>query len=436
MKHIVFVDSTVSGLLAFQAAKRMGCYVTFIQPNDASFLSISIKDDESKLIPHLKFVDDYIKIDSLSDSKFHDLLCSINNDRPIDALLSTSEAAIVPVAKEAEFFNVSYPSYEALCKAVYKNELREVLAKNGIRSTKFEVLTEDELLSGIRPNISIPFVLKPIRGFGKQYSSICYTQNDFYEFVSKMKDARDGSDKMIDALVSHDYLVEEYINGSLHSAEVIVKNGKIQCYATTVRFRSCYSEMLEMTATMPSGLDDSARDEIKKYVQDVFTALNIDVGLYHVELLRDDKGPCLVEINARMMGSVAPQMYRMMTGIDPFELLIKLHLGEEVNIDDSIIKTAGTVVTIASRFGGDIKASYDEVKFRELLKKYDIDFCTAWVQPKQSVNLYTGNIGTIGHVIIQGDEPYAVAKKGHYFLTELDELYGLELAKYFDSRQL
>ena len=36
MKHVVLVDSTVSGLLAFEAAKRLGCYVTFIHQRDMS----------------------------------------------------------------------------------------------------------------------------------------------------------------------------------------------------------------------------------------------------------------------------------------------------------------------------------------------------------------------------------------------------------------
>ena len=54
------------------------------------------------------------------------------------------------------------------------------------------------------------------------------------------------------------------------------------------------------------------------------------------------------------MGSVAPQMYRMITGIDPFELLIRTHLGDDVRIDDSVLKAAGSVVTVASRHGGRI----------------------------------------------------------------------------------
>lgn len=372
-----------------------------------------------------------MRVDSLDSPDFREILLDIDRRKAIDLLITTSEAAIVPVAREAEFFNLPYPRYVALSNAVFKHRLRGILKEHGIRSPDFQVISEFALSKGEKPTVSLPFVVKPTRGFAKQFSAICYTEADFDAFVSNITSARNAAHGSIDTLVSRDYLIEEYVRGTLHSAEVIVQRGKVQCFATTIRFRSHYSEMLEMTATMPSGLNSSERQEIKDYVQSVFNALELDVGLYHVELLRDEKGPCLVEINARMMGSVAPQMYRMITGIDPFELLIRTHLGGELSVSDDMCG-AGTVVTIASRYGGSIKSDYSEEEFRALLRRYEIDLCTAWVKAHQKVNVYTGNIGTIGHVIILGDDPHLVARKGHAFLLELDSVYGIELAKYFE----
>ncbi|KQB53142.1 hypothetical protein AQS70_02880 [Pseudomonas endophytica] len=430
MKHVVLVDSTVSGLLAFEAAKRLGCHVTFIHQRDTSFLTLSINGDDSIIEPYLNYVDEYLRVDSLDGDDFHNLLVTLHNTRKIDALISTSEAAIVAVAREAELLGTCYLNHESLCGAVYKGRLRETLRANNVRSPDFQVLTEEQLVEGIAPRLALPFVVKPTRGFAKQFSMICYTQLDFDTFVDTIRLARTASNSTIDTLISRDYLIEQYVSGTLHSAEVIVQSGVVQCFATTIRFRADYNEMLEMTATMPSGLDVNACDEIKAYVQQVFTALKLNVGLYHVELLRDENGPCLVEINARMMGSVAPQMYRMLTGIDPFEMLIRLHLGEVIKIDDSLIQKAGTVVTIASRHGGRIAHSYDPLKLQALLDKYEIEFCTAHAVSGQRVSAYTGNIGTIGHVILLGNCPYAVANKGNRFLAELSLLYGNELAKY------
>ncbi|KWE70592.1 hypothetical protein WL77_12410 [Burkholderia ubonensis] len=431
MKHVVFIDSTASGLLAFRAAKRIGCHVTFVKPLDSSFINISIKDD-SKLKPHLEYVDQYLEVSDLQGDALHALLEEVHHHRPIDAIISTSEAAIVAVAREAERFGTLYPSYEALCNAVFKNRCRAVLKDAGVRSPDFEVMSESDLINNGPSRVRLPFVVKPTRGFGKQFSAICKTPEDFARFVQNVRQSREQANPMIEQLVSHEYIVEEYVDGSLHSVEVIVRDGKVYSYATTVRFRSYYSEMLEMTATMPSGLSDEANDEMKEYVQQVFSALKLDVGLYHVELLRDAQGPCLVEINARMMGSVAPQMYRMLTDIDPFELLVRLHLGEAITIDDSRLRSAGTVVTVASRYDGKISAQYDNNALAPLLKKYDIDFSTLNLFPGREVHMYEGNLSVIGHVIVTEETPLAAARKGHRFLCDLENLMGIELGKYFD----
>jgi biotin carboxylase len=431
LKHVVFVDSTVTGMLAFQAAKRLGCYVTFIKPTGTSMFVYSMKDDE-KLKPHLAYVDQCLEVASLDDNDLHKVLVEVNEKRSIDAIISTSEASIVPVAREAERFGTLYPRSQALINAVFKNRCRLVLRDAGIRSPDFEVLNEDKLIERGPKHVKLPFVVKPTRGFGKQFSAICKSEQDFKNFASSVKQSRQDSDRILDQLVSRDYLVEEYVDGSLHSAEIIVQEGVVSCYATTVRFRSYYNEMLEMTATMPSGLTTQQNDAIKKYVQEVFTALDLKVGLYHVELLMDKDGPCLVEINARMMGSVAPQMYRMMTSIDPFEMLVRIHLGQHVDIDDSVLKSAGTVVTVGSRNGGVIRADYDDAALQRLLKRYGIEFCTLNLYGGRELTQYEGNLSVIGHVIVLGDTPLGVARTGHQFLTDLEPIMGVELAKYFD----
>lgn len=175
MKHVVLVDSTVSGLLAFEAAKRLGCHVTFIHQRDTSFLTLSINGDDSIIEPYLNYVDEYLRVDSLDGDDFHNLLVTLHNTRKIDALISTSEAAIVAVAREAELLGTCYLNHESLCGAVYKGRLRETLRANNVRSPDFQVLTEEQLVEGIAPRLALPFVVKPTRGFAKQFSMICYT---------------------------------------------------------------------------------------------------------------------------------------------------------------------------------------------------------------------------------------------------------------------
>jgi biotin carboxylase len=362
-------------------------------------------------------------------------LARLHRERPVDAILSTCEAAIVPVAREAEHFGTPYPGYDALCNAVFKHRMRGILRRAGLRSPDFEVLSEEALVGGGPHRIRIPFVVKPTRGFGKRFSAVCHTQAQFDAYAANVRRSRAASAPAFEQFVSHEYIVEEHVAGTLHSAEVIVCDGKVHCFATTMRYRSYYDELLEMTACMPSGLPAEKTAEIKSYVQQVFDALKLDIGLYHVELLMDADGPCLVEINARMMGSIGPQMYRMLADTDPFELLIRVHLGETIEIDDTRIRGAGMVTGVVARHGGEISASFDRATFDRLLKEYGITVSTLDIFPGMKVARFEGNLSAIGQVIITGDDPVSVMRKGHRFLMDLEPMLGLELAKYIDPKR-
>jgi biotin carboxylase len=429
MAHIVFVDSTVTGLNAFQTAKRLGHEVTFIRQTKApSFIDIMLKDP-ARLQPFLAYTDRYLLVDTLEETDLGPALRELAREHPFDALLSTAETGIGPVAREAERFGLLYPSVAALDNAVFKNRCRSILARHHLRSPRFEVLNEQDLAAGPR-DMALPYVVKPIRGFAKQYSAICRTQGDFDAYIHELRASRERS-ASINSIVSHDYIVEAYVEGTLHSAEVIVRQGKVMRFASTTRYRAHYYDLLELAAVMPSGLSEAQREEISRYLQAVFNVLGIQVGLYHVELLMSAQGPVLVEINARMMGSVSPIMYQQLTGQDPFEHLIRLHLGEPLSLGEHGFNSAGLTLAVAARHGGLIRSDFKPEHLRQLLDDYGIPHHTLNIQAGKHIDRYEGNLSIMGHVICPASDPEAAARKGHQFLCEIDGLIGLETAKYF-----
>lgn len=430
MAHVVFIDSTPTGLNAFRTARDLGHQVTFIRPTQASsFVNIMSKDPD-KLNAPLRDVDRYIEVKTLENEELFPVLEQLEKELPIDAIISSAETGIMPAAHAAEKWRTRYPSPQQLGNAVFKHQLRETLARHGIRSPRFEVLDEDALFSGPK-TIAYPFVVKPVRGFAKQYSAICHTPTDFTTYLKHLREDRANS-QLIDSVVSHEYIIEEYVTGTLHSAETIVREGKVMLYATTTRYRAHYYDLLELAAVMPSGLSYEKRSAIQRYLQSIFDALQITIGLYHVELLMTEEGPVLVEINARMMGSVSPIMYKIQTGQDAFAHLVRLHLGEEVTVNDEGFSNAGITLAVAARHGGHISEHFMKEKLVALLKSYGIPHNTLNIEANKFVGRYGGNFSIMGHVIILANTPAAVAEKGHRFLCDMDELLGLETAKYFE----
>lgn len=426
MKHIVFVDSTSTGLLALNSARELGCYITFVKPLDSSFFDIAIKD-QAKAQQYYDFVDQYIEIDSLDEQVIHPALVAANAKRPIDAIITTSEAALSAVAREAAFFGTVYPDPELLQTAIFKNNCRQALSDAGVRSTAFETISETALLAGGKPQkVSVPFVIKPIRGFGKEFSAVCLSQDDFTGFVERLAADR-AKDAMIDHLVSHEYIVEEYINGDMYSIEIIVQQGIVSCFATTGRERSKFNEMVEVGTTIPCQLTGTDKDEMLQYVQDIITALKLDVGCYHIEIMRDKQGPCLIEVNGRMIGAIAPRVYQAVTDIDPYKMLIRLHLGEKIDIDDSVIKGAATSVAVGARAKGTVSMDFTNHKLDQLLSRYEVVFNSLELHPGKEVNFHTGNFKSLGYVMTKADTPLASIQKAYRFVGELETLIGVEL---------
>lgn len=434
-RHVVFVDATLAGLLAFQTAKSMGCRVTFVEPQDSSFLSISTKD-ASRIQPHLALVDQHVTIDTLGSGRLLQVLHQVAREHPIDALITTSEAAIVQVAEAAQALKLLSPGATALERAVFKDQCRQALERAQLRSPRFEVQSESELISGKPRSIHAPLVVKPTRGFGKQFSAVCKTEAEFAEFMASLRDARAHTDPMINLIVNHSYILEEYVTGSLHSCEVMVHDGRVQHFASTTRYRSLHNDLLEMGYSMPSGLAADAQQRLERYVNDVFRAVDVRFGLFHVEVIFGAEGPCLVEINGRMMGGVGPQVYQSLSGLDAFEHLLRLHLGEAPQAKPSATERAATVILVGAKQHGQVSADFSQARFEALLRAYDISFCTLKLTPGMPVRRFEGNVSVLGHVIVPGESPQASARKGHAFLKELDAVVGFEVAKYLSSRAL
>ncbi|WIM93120.1 ATP-grasp domain-containing protein [Actinoplanes oblitus] len=426
---IVFIDSTVMGLQALRTAEQLGHDVVFIRQRSPSFASLA-GSTERELRERAGFAGRYVEVAALDTGEVRSVITGLAREAPIDAILTTSEAALLTVAREAEHFGTRYPRHDRLRDAVYKDRMRRVLRERGIRSTAYRAIGDPGRYSRDTPSaVRPPFVVKPVRGFGKQYSAVCRTWEDFDRFVATVDEARRCDPVDLGRLVSTDYLVEEYVDGSLHSAEVLVTDGRVRMFATTNRHRADYYDLLEIAAAMPSTMPGPARAAAQAYVQEVFEALGLDVGVYHVELIVGRDGPVIVEINARMMGSVSPQMFQLLTGTDPFELMIKAHLGQPVDTDTTF-GSAALTLAVAARHGGVVAPHFARHDLDALLTAFDVPLDTLKVWAGQTARRYEGNLSIFGHVIIPARTSAEASLRGLEFLARVEELVGLEIAKY------
>src|SRR5689334_2107042 len=114
---IVFIDSTVMGLQALRTAEQMGHDVVFIRQRSLSFASMAVST-ERDLRERVDFAGRYVEVEALDTGEVRTVLTGLAREAPMDAILTTSEAALLTVAREAEHFGTRYPRHDRLRTAI------------------------------------------------------------------------------------------------------------------------------------------------------------------------------------------------------------------------------------------------------------------------------------------------------------------------------
>ncbi|MGH0004769.1 ATP-grasp domain-containing protein [Pseudovibrio ascidiaceicola] len=423
MAHICFIDSSSTGLNALKTAQRLGHDVTLVIPEKVSVLSMMN-------VPSSK-VDNFLgpkgRSLTVDDADLEATVLKVNRDRKIDLVLTTSELAVMPTANLAKKLNTRYDSPEALDKTVYKNRCREILAQNNIRSTPFAIVSSFEEAINSLASIGYPAVLKPTRGVAKEASAILYNETDLRSFFDAYT-AGQTTSPGIEEFLSAEFVIEAYIQGPLHSAEVLAVDGIVHILTTTQRERAKHDQLIETIASMPSMLTDQEISITQNYLQSIFNVLGLEIGIYHIEFIWSPSGPVLVEINPRMMGGIAPLLFEQLTGADPYELMINAHLSAaEPKKWPQFKGNAGVMMAVGSPNGGKLPEDAAEL-VESVLADYEVLVNTLNVSANQVLPPFKGNFSTLGILALRSPDKTKSLEIASELLLHLERVLQIEIA--------
>ena len=347
--------------------------------------------------------------------------------RQIDAVITTSELAVIPTSELADLIGTRYDRPDALKAAVFKDRLRTVLHENTIPSTRFAVATDIEAIRAAVGAVGYPLVVKPTRGTAKESSAILKDDGDLERFIADLTVGRRISSG-IKAFLSPQFVVEAYIVGAFYSAEIIAIDGELHLLTTMRRGRSQHDDLVEVAAAMPSGLGVEQDRAVLDYLRRVFACLGLKIGIYHVEFIMSADGPRLVEINARMMGGTAPILFQAMTGVDPYELLIDLHLGRLADFQPPAVSGAGVILAVGAPSGGVLPRDAKRIS-EKILSQFDVVSNRTRIQDGLALRPFEGNFSNLGSLVIRTDASGDALAQAQEVLSRLQQGLGVELAR-------
>jgi len=169
-----------------------------------------------------------------------------------------------------------------------------------------------------------PLIVKPVDRSGSRGVTMI---ND----PCRLKDA---VDRAMQESFSKSVIVEEFIHGSEYSVEMISWNGEHHFLAITEKVTTGSPYFVEIEQHEPAPVSPEISDRIIQIVLNALSALGVQYGASHSEVMADDHGiPHIIEVGARMGGdNIGAYLVELSTGYDFVKGVIEVALGTEPDI--------------------------------------------------------------------------------------------------------
>jgi biotin carboxylase len=213
---------------------------------------------------------------------------------------------------------------------------------------------------------------------------------------------KDAVDRAMQESFSKSVIVEEFIHGSEYSVEMISWKGEHHFLAITEKVTTGQPYFVEIEQHEPAPVSPEPADKIISLVLNALSALGVQNGASHSEVMVDDSGlPHIIEIGARMGGdNIGAYLVELSTGYDFVKGVIEVALGTEPKILKKETRHAGIYyLTPAEGTVHDIELHTSE--YIEL-KHYEV-----FVKPGDRVEYpVKDSAQRSGYFIYQSEQPY------------------------------
>jgi carbamoylphosphate synthase large subunit len=108
-------------------------------------------------------------------------------------------------------------------------------------------------------------------------------------------------------------LVQEYFEGTLHSAFTIFSENRYVTYFADEEIDALF---VVKAATMPSRLNETIKNEVKRVIRKYLNHLNLEIGIFHIQFIVHDDDFRIIDICARPPGDLFYLLPKYQCGFD------------------------------------------------------------------------------------------------------------------------
>jgi biotin carboxylase len=241
----------------------------------------------------------------------------------IDAIASFGDMDQDKTAAIAADLGIDFHSIATVKSIVNKSTMRARLAQTGVESLPYQLVEKLRDLQGFFDRVGPPLVVKPSRGRSSAGLSVVRDRVDLGAAFQRAREAR--TPRMEPSIP----IAERYVEGPEFSVEAITHHGRHYLLAVTEKFKDDTTKV-EVGHVIPAALDEAAEATVLAHVQRVLTALGVESGLTHTEVILAAGGPTVVETHLRKGGDRIEDLVHDATGVDMADLFVRQIAGEAI----------------------------------------------------------------------------------------------------------
>jgi hypothetical protein len=229
------------------------------------------------------------------------------------AIFSNSDHLQASTSVAADYFDLPRKDWHTTYRAKNKAEMRVRLQALGIDTLWHATVCDLAMLSALS-DIPFPAVVKPREGVASLQVSLARDRAELQVQCAAVWAAHPG----------RPMLIEEYIDGPLHTLETLGDGKDIMVLGSFQVRLSPPPHFIEHEAVWRSGVRPGGAAK----VLEVLRHFGVGFGACHTEFVMSAQGPRLIEINYRNIGDYREFLLQDTLGIALFETVLRLYLGQ------------------------------------------------------------------------------------------------------------
>jgi biotin carboxylase len=426
VKHVAFFETIEAGYKAIEAARRRNYRVTVFRGRAQARFSPT-----PRALRATAAVDEVIELDDLDDLPAM-LRCveDLHARHPVTAIVPLWDNTVHCSAAAAALLRLTHPSVASVQKCRNKCRTREMLRQANVPSIAFASATSEAEVLERGAALGFPLFFKPATGSASLFAQPVLSEPELIRVYRHFATEAQRIGFFGGAPLGAEVLVEEILRGTMTSAEVAIAHDRIWVMAVGERKRWVENDAIELGTSMPPETLPAA--DVKScadYAKEVVTALGLEVGMFHLEIMLTPEGPRLIEANPRVMGGNGPFLLTEFLGEDVFDLLLDIHEGGKLG-DRTDCNSSRAVMSHVLASGRDCRVPpFDEStlafvrEFSDTLVSFRLN-----LQPGQELRQVASNFDYFGGFQMRGQTISDAARTVAAFHRKLAEALQVPLA--------